>query len=1126
MAINRLRAIAAGRVLRRPNTVDRGVNTESGGELIRSLIRPRFSRTKMTVSSVENDLGVAILMKNEAMVKSMIYDGVDVDRSDTVGSPPLHYAAFIGDITLTQMLLENGANPDVEDSLGLTPLHRAVAAMHYDVAELLIDRGCDTGIQCKSLQTPLHICAIHNAPSIAELLLRKHYPMLDSADSRGCTALHHAAYHGHVEVAEHLLKAGINMAANDKLGRTAVHSMACGGSVEMLAVLREAGAKITVQDFRGRTAAHYAAMASQTELLSALLEIDGRFLNATDKDGYTPLHYAVQNGQNAKTIEFLVKKGCDILAAANDGTTALHIAATLAESAVPIEYLVECKGIDLNTRNGDGMTPLHLASEWSKVSRVDALIKAGAEVDARSHDDATPLHCAAIGGHQLVVKHLLKFNADVNARMKDDLTPLHLAAYNSCRTVVQTLVEMGADKEAKDSCSRTPLLLASGSIASNGAFTVEYLVKNKAAVNIADNQGLTPLHWAAAKGLERTVGFLLKGGADVDRPDNRGRNALHMAVLSRSRITQGLLCEANPKATDRKDCNGFYPLHYAAFKGDEKLCTYLLKSMEDVVEMPTSDVYRAITPLHLAAMRNMSKPLLPLAEAVKKKATVAHKLARNRTSVDRPMFADMDAKNRIPLHYAMKYGNYEPTKVLLSQPGAELCLTWRDKDEMTPLHFAAANGKNTCIEWVLRNFSKISVNRRDSKGRSAGMLSLTSLSGPYWPLIQKSNLERCDNMGRGYLHRAVYSRCEDALMRVLQKCNPNTKDVNGVTPLHVAAAVGWREAVAILLGRGAALFATDNRGFTPLDWAAAYNRLDVMGELLASSRRSSPDSALGSGGTTSSPLDTSGEALSGESTATAVEADKPVNESEPCGRAGLLFAAYLGHLSSVMFLLEHEPHLISARDPRGRTALHLAAWRGSYDCVDYLVKRGIPVEAVDDNGATALMYAVKDPKSIHVVEYLLNHGVDLSKKDYNGNTVLHHCCLSKNEESGKILTSYLDKFDPQRVICNATNENGETAVHIAVRHGLIEFLLLFIPYGSKSISIRDAQGRIPLMCGIEDPDIIDCMRLVLACMMDTPAAEMSGLFLNDRRQSPVFDLLWKIGQYVGFSLSKKVLKES
>ncbi|KHJ96477.1 ankyrin repeat protein [Oesophagostomum dentatum] len=150
------------------------------------------------------------------------------------------------------------------------------------------------------------------------------------------------------------------------------------------------------------------------------------------------------------------------------------------------------------------------------------------------------------------------------------------------------------------------------------------------------------------------------------------------------------------------------------------------------------------------------------------------------------------------------------------------------------------------------------------------------------------------------------------------------------------------------------------------------------------------------------------------------------------------------------------------------------------------------------------MYAVREPKSVHVVEYLLSHGVDMSKRDCNGNTVLHHCCLNKNEESGKVLTTYLDKFDPQRVLCNAANNNGETALHIAVKHGLIEFLLLFIPFGSKSILIADAQGRIPLMCGVEDPDTIDCMRLVLACMMDTPASEVSSLFLNERRHSECF----------------------
>ncbi|KAK6047246.1 ankyrin repeat protein [Cooperia oncophora] len=264
-----------------------------------------------------NDLGVAILTKNESAVKTLIYNGVDVNRTDSVGSLPLHYAAYVGDTTMMLVLIDSGADLNAQDTLGLTPLHRAVAALRYDAAELLINKGCDTALKCKfTFKHLLHICAIHNVPNVAYVIITQSvyyvrpaselcssFVVLDSADSRGCTALHHAAYHGHIEVAELLLKAGINMAAVDKLGRTAMHSMACGGSLGMLAVLREAGASITVRDFHGRTVAHYSAMASQMDLLAALLRIDKNFINARDNDGYTPLHYAVQNGQNVKTID-------------------------------------------------------------------------------------------------------------------------------------------------------------------------------------------------------------------------------------------------------------------------------------------------------------------------------------------------------------------------------------------------------------------------------------------------------------------------------------------------------------------------------------------------------------------------------------------------------------------------------------------------------------------------------------------------------------------------------------------------------------------------------------------------------------------------------------------------------
>jgi ankyrin repeat protein len=63
--------------------------------------------------------------------------------------------------------------------------------------------------------------------------------------------------------------------------------------------------------------------------------------------------------------------------------------------------------------------------------------------------------------------------------------------------------------------------------------------------------------------------------------------------------------------------------------------------------------------------------------------------------------------------------------------------------------------------------------------------------------------------------------------------NVNARDEIGKTPLHVAAAVGNKGAVELLLAKGADANAKDQLGKTPLHWAAAGGQKEVAELLIA-----------------------------------------------------------------------------------------------------------------------------------------------------------------------------------------------------------------------------------------------------------------------------------------------------
>jgi hypothetical protein len=95
-----------------------------------------------------------------------------------------------------------------------------------------------------------------------------------------------------------------------------------------------------------------------------------------------------------------------------------------------VEELV-VRGCDVNTGDGEGLTPLHYASELNQVRIIQSLSTLSnghLNVNAQDKYGWTPLHSASHQGNTDVVQALLKLNADATITDKYGKTPLHYAA--------------------------------------------------------------------------------------------------------------------------------------------------------------------------------------------------------------------------------------------------------------------------------------------------------------------------------------------------------------------------------------------------------------------------------------------------------------------------------------------------------------------------------------------------------------------------------------------------------------------------------------------------------------------------------------------------------------------------
>ncbi|KAL2763113.1 B-cell lymphoma 3 protein, partial [Daubentonia madagascariensis] len=193
-----------------------------------------------------------------------------------------------------------------------------------------------------------------------------------------------------------------------------------------------------------------------------LFQHGGRELDIYNNLRQTPLHLAVITTLPS-VVRLLVMAGASPMALDRHGQTAAHLACehrsptclrALLDSAAP-------GTVDLEARNYDGLTALHLAVNTECQETVLLLLERGADIDAVDiKSGRSPLIHAVENNSLSMVQLLLQHGANVNAQMYSGSSALHSASGRGLLPLVRTLVRSGADSGLKNCHNDTPLMVA------------------------------------------------------------------------------------------------------------------------------------------------------------------------------------------------------------------------------------------------------------------------------------------------------------------------------------------------------------------------------------------------------------------------------------------------------------------------------------------------------------------------------------------------------------------------------------------------------------------------------------------------------------------------------------------
>lgn len=343
------------------------------------------------------------------------------------------------------------------------------------------------------------------------------------------------------------------------------------------------------------------------------------------------------------------------------------------------------------------------------------------------------------------------------------------------------------------------------------------------------------------------------------------------------------------------------------------------------------------------------------------------------------------------------------TSVILKSPDNDIARL--DGHGQNILHYSIRSGNKDMVEYLVNNYSELSVNQSDSNWYSPLHISVmtANIQITKFLLSKNANINSVNRDRQTPLHLAAqYGLCELIVLLLENGANINSFDIDERSPLTLAVAHSKEDAARILIKRGIRLNHEESNGYTVL-YRAVWNDLTNTVKFL-------------------------------------IENGAKIIHSHFL----LHVATKNGNLEIVKILVKAGA-IVNIRDEQGMTPLIIACSIQNLHIAKYLLKNGASANTANHiTGLTPLHICVQDitdPRQLQqFIDLLVSHNADINANSYQG-TVLFYSIILGNFPAACLLVKHGADVNLREERAYIDN------LSLAKKHGNLELVKMIVYAG-------------------------------------------------------------------------------